>query len=248
MEDLSRTKDTLAWIALVASGIATLLSLSALSQSGSSAGSRIDQIIASQESRLAQQHTDLEAFKKNLGGDIDQRIASLRSQIFEQRADYDGFRKAFSDMWQSRTLSGKKELVVLDMESKTYSRLDTANGFFLISCQGVRPFLDGQKATLLIGNPLIARYVEYKIKVHWGPRFLGPENDTVKWLAWYRSLKTKDYEYPGVLEPSKWNEIEVVLPQTKADELGYVDISLVTNTVSLGSASFPRPDATPDPQ
>jgi hypothetical protein len=53
------------------------------------------------------------------------------------------------------------------------------------------------------------------------------------WSKWYDSRKTKTEKYTQELIPGAWNQVEMILLPARADELGYLEVSLATNTVSL---------------
>jgi hypothetical protein len=161
------------------------------------------------------------------------QIASLQRDLQQQRSDLESFRQAFRTLMESGALSARSKFVVLDPASKAFGRVDTENGFFLVSCQDVRPYLDGHKVTLHIGNPLGVRFVGFKITARWGPRYAGAENDYESYAKWMAGLKARDFSFPDALEPGRWNEVELVLTQTGPRHVGYIQLSLDTNTVAM---------------
>lgn len=165
--------------------------------------------------------------------DYEYRIASMQRDLQQQRSDLEKFREGFRMLMDSGILSGRTKLVALDPASKAYGRLDTATGFFLVSCQDVQPYLDGYKVILHIGNPLGVRFVGFKITARWGPRYTGEDNDYESYAKWMGGLKARDFAFADVLEAGRWNEVELVLTQTTAQQVGYIQVSLDTNTVSL---------------
>jgi hypothetical protein len=165
--------------------------------------------------------------------EYESRIAALQRDLQKQRSDFEGFRQAFQSLANSGGLSGRNKIVVLDPASKSYGRIDTDNGFFLVSCQDVQPYLDGYKVTLHVGNPLGVRFVGFKITAQWGPRYTVAANDDGSWGRWRAGLKATDFSFTDTLEVGRWNEVELVLAQTTANQVGHIQVSLETNVVSM---------------
>jgi len=62
---------------------------------------------------------------------------------------------------------------------------------------------------------------------------------TEKWNkdyeAWKQSLREKEISLLNTLIPGMWNKIEITLPSTKPEEIGYLKLSIRANQVSLNS-------------
>ena len=117
----------------------------------------------------------------------------------------------------------------LDVSVKGYQRIDTNCGFFLISIKEAKPYLDGYKIILNIGNPSTIVYSGFTLKVKWGKRFEKGE----KYADWSKSLKEKEEKFTQELRPGVWNKIELVLSPAKPEQLGYLKISMKTDVVKL---------------
>src|SRR6266542_825054 len=98
--------------------------------------------------------------------------------------------------------------------------IDTNTGMFLIACDNVQPYADGQKLTFRIGNPNFATFSGFKLKAKWGakaPRY--PQDAQIRnantwqidFAAWEKSLHEKEIESAIELKPGVWNTVEVVL-------------------------------------
>ncbi|MGI6621047.1 MAG: hypothetical protein ACOX35_06370 [Bacillota bacterium] len=122
--------------------------------------------------------------------------------------------------------------VVLDTADKGYGRLDHNNGFFLISVDSVEPYLDGQRVTLNIGNPLNATFNGFTATITWG-KAIPQEADVDAWLDWGGSLRDQTFQMLDTLSPGRWNKVSFVLPGTAPDEARYLRISITTDVVSL---------------
>lgn len=120
--------------------------------------------------------------------------------------------------------------VTLDPSSKEYQRIDTTSGFFLISLKDVKPYLDGQKIILDIGNPTSATYHGFKMNVKWGRKF---DSNKDNYDEWKKSLKEKDVSFTDELRPATWNRVELIVSPAPPEQLGYINLSMETDTISL---------------
>jgi hypothetical protein len=143
-----------------------------------------------------------------------------------------------------------RQSVELDPSEKGYSRLDSSTGSFLISIGGVKPYADGCKVTVDIGNLTTATYKGFTMHARWGQRYHPTENKGAAsgiagpwekfqagqdpWTKWHASLKQKDMSFTDALSPATWNRVELVLPSTKPEDLGYLELSnMGTNRVVM---------------
>jgi hypothetical protein len=135
-----------------------------------------------------------------------------------------------------------RDSATIDFVSKGYSRVDTESGFLLLVFHDVQPFADGAKVILEIGNPLAVNFRGLRIKAKWGRREPEYKDDTDsdKWLKdyedWGKSLHKKEFDLTDVLRSEYWNRISLILPDTKVNDLGYLNLTLETNQVSMRQA------------
>lgn len=133
----------------------------------------------------------------------------------------------------------KNKSVEINAVTPGYESIETNSGRFLIACDNVQPYLDGQKLQLRIGNLNLATYSGFKLKAKWGPKapkFLAQTHDKnfgLRWDQWKRSLREKEIELTADLKPGAWNAVEIVLAPAKSDELGYIELSMTTDKVML---------------
>jgi hypothetical protein len=142
---------------------------------------------------------------------------------------------SFSPPTDSSAVPDRIKFVLLDPAEKGYQRLDTDNAFFFVSCEDAQPYLDGQKLTIRIGNPFAVRFVGFTVTVQWGRRYTRNGADNISYAMWKSGLKTKEFSFPTALEPARWSEVELILPATSVDQIGYLEVSMKTNTVSLSA-------------
>jgi outer membrane murein-binding lipoprotein Lpp len=113
-----------------------------------------------------------------------------------------------------------------------YSRIDTIGGTFLVSIKNVAPYVDGFRITCNFGNPSSVTFKGFKLKAKWGPR----RDFKVKGFSfskWRTSLREKELSLTDSLQPGAWNPVTFVLAPAKADEFGYLELSINTDTISL---------------
>lgn len=124
-----------------------------------------------------------------------------------------------------------------DPTDGSFQRLDPADGYgsFAVSVQDVRPFGDGVRVTLNLGNPWFISYNNVELKVTYAPRIpdLEDANFAEAYDGWEKTKKTKEETVLKKLEPGSWNPVQVTLPGIKADQFGYMEVSVETASISL---------------
>ena len=132
------------------------------------------------------------------------------------------------------------ETIVLDSSTKGYNRIDTEYGYFLISLEEIKPYLDGYKLILDIGNPSTILFKGFKLNAKWGKAYNksdwidGKDNENLSPYGRYsKSLKVKSESFTKELKPGYWNRAELIISPAKANELGYLELSMETGAVSF---------------
>ena len=133
-----------------------------------------------------------------------------------------------------QSLQGYSREAILDPASKNYSRVDSQIGFFLVSCQNVQPFLDGYKVTLHVGNPQNTDYSGFVIKAKWGQKYKGEWSDQPAVTNWLLSSKSQEFSFTNTLFGGRWNQAEITLRETSAEQLGMLQVSIDVNVASFG--------------
>ncbi len=116
----------------------------------------------------------------------------------------------------------------LDPTSEGYSN----SGDFLVLISEVEEYLDGVKVYLTIGNPNYAKYSGVTIKARYGTKFDFSSTDS-SYTIWKESLKEKDTQLSSELNEGAWNEVEIILPSISPVDFSYLEIELLTGSVSL---------------
>jgi hypothetical protein len=142
-----------------------------------------------------------------------------------------------SKVWQLEYNSRKDKSVELDTSSDVFERLDSNNGSFLVRVTKAEPYLNGYKVYLAIGNTSSVTFSGFDLSLKWSIK--PPEGNVEEWSKWWDGRKTKKEHFPQDLEPGRWNTVVVILTPTRADELGYFEIALTTNSLAFVSSWRP---------
>jgi len=113
-----------------------------------------------------------------------------------------------------------------------YQRIDTRGGTFLVSLQNVTPYVDGFRVTCNFGNPSSVTFNGFTLKVKWGPRF-DFKVTGMKLAEWQASLREREVSLTSSLQGGYWNRVSFVVSPAKAEEFGYLELSMKTDSVSL---------------
>ena len=113
---------------------------------------------------------------------------------------------------------------------KTYQRIETITGIFLIMFSDITPYLEGYKINLLIGNPSSAMYKGFTLKITWGKKF---DSKQMKYREWKESLKHKNFSFVDTLMSGTWNKAQVIISPAKPEELGWLALEMDTDIAWL---------------
>lgn len=119
--------------------------------------------------------------------------------------------------------------VNLDESDKGYQRLETESGFFLVKIRGNQPYLDGYKLYLEILNPNAVSYTGARVSVKWGRTYDATRQ---RYSAWVASVREKTTQLPTALTPGAKMPVEVMLPRTTQEELGFMSVSMQVEGVT----------------
>lgn len=164
--------------------------------------------------------------------------AGLQKQVEELRQEVQNLRQRLSrlnlDVIRLRAAQDAYKTVELDPASpRKYQRIDSDTGSFLISVEEAEPYLDGYKVQLEIGNPSSASYSGFSVTVRWGKKYDWDKFDAASHEKWEKSIREKEISFTNSLVPGMWNRVELILTPTKADELGFLEVSIKTDTISF---------------
>jgi len=161
------------------------------------------------------------------------QIDELKSQIAALRAKVSSLETSVGDcqarLFKLELSKNAYKAVGLDMTSRDYQRIDTDTGTFLISVEDASRYLDGYRIILHVGNPSYATYKGFKLTVNWNTNY----KDGLDFQEWIKAERTKEVSVTESLEPGNWNRVELLLPSTTGEQLGYFVVSMDTSTVAL---------------
>jgi hypothetical protein len=151
---------------------------------------------------------------------IDQRVAMLETTI-------QSLEKGLSDLELARKRSGEGEINVTE---RSYTRITSKTGFFLVSCEDIQPYLDGYRVKLQIGNPYAVTFSGCQILAKWGAKF-DPQKMTYD--DWQKGLKTKNFALTSDLRPATWNRVTITITPATPSDLKYFSVGLKTDSVKM---------------
>jgi hypothetical protein len=159
-------------------------------------------------------------------------VARLEAQLTESKTTIKDLtsRLVTLEIWK---ITQDNHTVALDLSSTNFQRLETDSGTFLVSVENATPYLDGFRLDLSIGNPSSVTYSGFKIHVKWNSRYDYDHFSEPGYSNWQKAQREKDDSFVDRLPPGSWHKISIVLPATAADQLGFLILSMETNTVSL---------------
>ncbi|MFZ5988081.1 MAG: hypothetical protein ACOYWZ_13285 [Bacillota bacterium] len=196
-----------------------------------------DKNISQQIESLKQQVEELQQQIKSLKQQVrklQQQNDSLKQELEELQQETEANTEALFRFGKDIAILERYEYVYFDPSSlDKFNSIDTDCGRFFISLADVQPFLDGYKLIFKIGNPYSIEYGRFTFKIKWGRSSPDPFPAKI-YEEWNNSLREKEESFVSRLKPGFWNKIEVILPNTKADEMGYLKISeMHIETISL---------------
>jgi len=175
--------------------------------------------------------TDKEDVRSTPGFAKQQDLETLRAEIKSLR----------TQVFQLKARTSRFDSLLLDPTEKGFGRIDTTSGFFLVAVRDLKPYLDGYRLSLAIGNPVAATYEGLKLKFTWQrpvPSQKEGESDeqySKRYDEWAQSEPhEKEVSFTETLHPASWNTISVVISPATPEELSQLEItSMQTDRVSL---------------
>jgi hypothetical protein len=194
---------------------------------------------------------------------IDKRVAAGRMDLEQRVQTLEGEESSIQGQLKRMQLAVSLSRVkpyqraALDPSAKTFERVDSQVGFFVVYIDSVRAVADGCEVVLGIGNPMSFSVKDAILHTKWGPRFkaftakdieeFGPYVDLTRsnyqsttdpnyyaeWDAWQKSLVATETTIGVPLQPGAWNKAEVRLAPCKPSDLGYLEVSLDSKTIGL---------------
>jgi thioredoxin reductase len=143
------------------------------------------------------------------------RLVTLEKSSKEIQKDYESFKQA---QQQFNRENVHKTSITLNVSSQSYDWISTDLGVFFILVADVKPYADGQRLTLRIGNPHSASFRGFK------GSFAYPTAD---------SFSNKDEDFTEALSPGSWTNVVVTLPKLPTNKLDSIYFSMEMNQIAL---------------
>jgi hypothetical protein len=159
-------------------------------------------------------------------------IADLQAQVaaLQKKVEYFGSRESLLSM-RMNDKKDREDSVTLDLAHSAYQRLDTNNGFLLVTAEPAVPYLNGYKISVKIENPLSVSYSGLSAKIKWAKYYDSNQFTPDSYAEWQKSIQQKETSFPDVLEKGTWKKIELIVAPATAEQLGYLKLSINTKTV-----------------
>jgi hypothetical protein len=103
----------------------------------------------------------------------------------------------------------------------------------LVSLEDASPYLNGYRVKLSIGNPSNAKFSGAKVKVRWARAYDFDKFTSESYALWQSSIHEKEATLTEDLIPGVWNKVDLDLIPSASDELGYLEVSITSGSVSL---------------
>ncbi len=135
----------------------------------------------------------------------------------------------------------QNDVAYIIISDKGYTNLNSNFGIFFIRVEDIKPYANGYKLSLSIGNPYFIRFIDFKFSVEWGKEFsqFSEDNSNATKLLrsyedWKKSLNKKDISFTEILDSGCWTRVEIILSPASKNELGHIALSnLSINKISM---------------
>lgn len=164
---------------------------------------------------------------------IQEDFTSLEKEVKELSKTVEGMRSELTRVELNQVTNSHSSVTIDPASPKSFQRLDSSAGSFFVSLSDVVPFLDGYKVILNVGNPLDVTYSGFTLDVKWGPRYDYSKFSVPTYKAWSSQLKEQKFPYADSLRPGAWNKVSIIISPAKAEDLGYLELSIETDTVQM---------------
>ncbi|MFA5088248.1 MAG: hypothetical protein WC552_04360 [Candidatus Omnitrophota bacterium] len=196
-----------------------------------------------QTDELESRIRDLEDYVKNMNSSLIDFSTSIQNSFSDYKLGIQRSLEAYSYDLQTSINQKVRELddevVVLNLTSKGYRKVETNSGAFLVSVNNVRPIQDGYRIAFHVGNPNFASYQGIKLKLCWGKKW-DPDS-AQSYEEWRKTLVSAEYFYNGKLREGTWTEINIDISPVVTKQLEHIECSLDVDSIQL---NLKKPDST----
>lgn len=159
--------------------------------------------------------------------DLTARVTALEHQLKDLQGEVSYYRYLLD---QKQTTH---DTIQINSNSRTFQRIDTDNSTFLVALDTITPYMKGYKLNVSIGNPSNATFSGARIKVRWGKAYNWANFTEASYKQWQSTIQQKETELKQDLVPGAWNPVELMLVPSTKDELGFLELSMTTRSMTL---------------
>lgn len=156
--------------------------------------------------------------------EVEVPISGVQSTIKLLKLSLDTTNISFNSAFQ---LKDPYEVLFDDLSVKEFQMIRIADFVLTISIEDVSQYLDSAKLLVQIGNPYACNFQNLKINASWGTDAMNRLN----------GLKTKEFNISKPIMAGSWNKIELILPETKIEDLHYLRLAFDDNLSILLSST-----------
>jgi hypothetical protein len=173
------------------------------------------------------------------GSEWRQQLDELKDRVTQLETEKSSLADDLSELQGKvsylETVDSMRGTATFDPAGSGFQRVDTSVASFAVSIEDVRPYADGVRVKLNVGNLTSASVNGATFKVKWGARM--PDTTGAEWakryVAWNRSLQEQTINVTNELKPATWNAVRLTLPKTKPTDFGYLELSMDASSISL---------------
>lgn len=130
---------------------------------------------------------------------------------------------------QAQVNNLRKPVATIRADADGYTITHTEYGALVLSPRGAKPYLDGFKFTVSIGNLSAATFNGGNVSVEWGPEF----STDLTWDEYRAARKEKQVPLTQSFAPGKYTDIELTLTPATATDLRAIQLSFEFDQISL---------------
>ena len=155
-------------------------------------------------------------------GQLEKRTAELEQKVQSLTASHDTLQSQVFDLNTSVTSLTDREISI-KCGVNTYSFVETDLGRMLVVCEDMKPFGDGFRLRLKIGNPHQVVLQGFRLHARYHPQ----------WGSKPFNVQQAETGYTETLWPGTWTTISLVLSPAKPSDVSIIWLTMSVDRVSL---------------
>lgn len=150
---------------------------------------------------------------------LEQRVEELEAKVLRQGLYIE---MLFQTIEEEKTTA-------LDITGETYSSVANERGTFFFIVDDIRPFLDGHKVSIRVGNATSVPFSSFTLNVTYGPKQSKKEfqlADAAAIQKMQERIRKTSVRSGDALVPTRFAKAEVTLPKTKPEDIGFLRVGI----------------------